>query len=158
MRVSVQTHVEAPPSRVWQVLTDWEAQPHWMVDARAVEVVGDRREGEGTRLRCPTDLALGLVVTDVLEVVEWHPPHMLGVRHTGGLIQGVAAFELHPTAHGTHLCWWEEIDPPLGPLGWVGGLVAVPLVRRVFCRSLARLKRLVEQGGAQARVPPPGQA
>lgn len=149
MRVSVDTHVEAPPRQVWQVLIEWETQPEWMVDARAVEVVGERREGVGTRLRCPTDLACGLVITDVLEVVEWRPPHLLGVRHTGAMIRGVAAFELRATPHGTHLRWWEAIDPPLGPLGWVGGLVAAPLVRRMFRASLGRLKRLVEQRGGE---------
>lgn len=154
MRVSVDTHVEAPTERVWAVLVDWEAQPRWMVDARAVEVVGQRREGLGTRLRCPTDLAFGVVVTDQLEVVEWTPPHMLGVRHTGAVIRGVAAFELRATHHGTHLRWWEEIDPPLGPLGWLGGLAAAPLVRRVFRRSLANLKRLAEDDDAGRAAPP----
>lgn len=145
MRVAVDTHVEASPQQVWDVLVEWDSQPQWMVDARTVEVLGDRRQGVGTRLRCPTDLAFGLVVDDVLEVVEWHPPHLLGVRHTGTVVRGVAAFELQATPHGTHVRWWEEIDPPLGPLGWLGGRVAAPLVRRVFRRSLARLKRLVER-------------
>lgn len=144
MRVAVETHIEAPIERVWEVLTDWEAQPRWMADARAVEVVGERREGVGTQLRCPTELAFGLVIVDHLEVVEWEPPRLLGVRHTGPIIHGVAAFELTSTPHGTHLRWWEEIDPPLGPVGALGGLAAEPLVRRLFHRSLAGLKRVVE--------------
>lgn len=144
MRVSVDTHIEAPLDRVWEVLTDWETQPRWMADARAVEVVGERRDGVGTQLRCPTELAFGLVITDHLEVVEWEPPRLLGVRHTGPIIHGIAAFELAPTPHGTHLRWWEEIDPPLGPLGALGGLVVEPLVRRLFRRSAAGLKRVVE--------------
>lgn len=155
MRVSVDTHVEASPQQVWDVLVDWEIQPQWMVDARAVEVVSEPRAGVGTRLRCPTDLTLGVVITDVLEVVEWHPPHLLGVRHTGPVIRGVAAFELQATPYGTHVRWWEEIDPPLGPLGWVGGRLAAPLVRRVFRRSLARLKRLVEQRRGEPGAPSP---
>lgn len=144
MRVSVDTHIEAPAERVWQVLVDWDLQPRWMVDARTVEVIGDRREGVGTQLRCPTELVFGLVVTDHLEVVEWEPPRLLGVRHTGPVIHGVAAFELEPTPHGTHLRWWEEIDPPLGPVGALGGMLVEPLVRRLFRRSLAGLKRVVE--------------
>lgn len=144
MRVAVDIHVEAPPERVWAVLVDWEAQPRWMVDARAVEVIGDRREGVGTRLRCPTDLVGGLVVVDEFEVVEWKPPRVLGVLHTGWLIRGVGAFELTATDHGTHVRWWEEIVPPLGSLGELAAPLVEPLVARVFRRSLAGLKRAVE--------------
>lgn len=145
MRVSVDTHIEVAPERVWAVLVDWESQPRWMIDARAVRVESDRREGAGTRLRCPTVLAPGVVVADHLEVVEWDPPRTLGVRHAGPLIRGVGAFELRATGHGTHLVWWEEIDPALGLVGALGGVLAEPALRRRFRRSLAGLKRVAEQ-------------
>ena len=145
VRVAVDTHVEAPPERVWAVLVDWERQSRWMVDARAVEVLSDRREGVGTRVRCPTDLFGLVVIEDELEVIEWRQPVLLGVLHTGRLIRGVAAFELDATEHGTHVRWWEEIEPPLGGLGELAAPLIEPFVRRVFRRSLAGLKRTVEQ-------------
>jgi carbon monoxide dehydrogenase subunit G len=153
VRVSVDTHIEASPERVWEVLVDWESQPRWMVDARAVEVVGDRREGVGTRLRCPTVLAPGVVVADLLDVVEWDRPRTLGVRHAGPVICGVGAFELRPTGRGTHVVWWEEADPPMGWLGALGGALAEPVLRKRFRRSLAGLKRVAEQRS----VRPPAQ-
>jgi uncharacterized protein YndB with AHSA1/START domain len=39
MHVEVSRYVFAPPDIVWSVLTDWESQADWMVDAEAVEVV-----------------------------------------------------------------------------------------------------------------------
>lgn len=156
-RIEVSTHVEADPARVWALLTDWEAQVDWMRDAVDVSVRGDRREGVGVVLRCRTRIAAGLTVDDDLVTTAWDEPRRLEVRHTGWLIRGLAAFELEPTAHGTRVTWWEEIDPPLGPLGEaLARLLAVPLVTRVFRSSLAAFKRRCESPAASGqRLLPP---
>ncbi|MDQ3528484.1 MAG: SRPBCC family protein [Actinomycetota bacterium] len=144
-RVEVAVHIQAPPERVWDVLVDWENQPRWMVDARQVRVVSSHREGLGVVLRCPTNIAAGIVVTDVLVVTEWQPQRRIAVRHDGWLIRGYGAFELAPSAGGTDFTWWEEIEAPLGPLGEaVAKALAVPHVSRVFRRSLAGLQRQCE--------------
>ena len=145
MRVEVRARIAAPRGLVWDVLTDWERQPEWMVDARAVEVLTAHREGRGVVVRCPTDL-LGVVVTDVLKVVGWDAGYRLAVEHVGGLITGDAAFELADADGATSVTWWEQVDPPFGLLGEVGATVVVaPFVRRTFKRSLLNLKRLCEQ-------------
>jgi uncharacterized membrane protein len=144
-RIEATTHIEAPLERVWEVLIDWEAQPVWMVDARSVEVLTAHREGAGVLLRCRTDIAGGLVITDDMETTEWSEHKVIGVRHLGQVIRGVGAFELEPTSVGVHLVWWEEMDAPLGPLGEAVATVAIaPYVRRVFRSSLANLKRVCE--------------
>lgn len=153
MRVEVSRYVFAPATVVWAVLTDWERQPDWMVDAQEVEVLSERREGVGVRVRCPTRL-LGVTVQDVLEVTDWREAQRLRVRHVGSLIQGEAAFELRSTHMGTRLTWWEEINPPLGLVGELAATVLVrPLVARLFGRSLDRLKRRCEQE-ASGTTPP----
>jgi uncharacterized membrane protein len=143
-RIEVMTHVEAPPERVWAVLTDWERQADWMVDASRVTVLSDKREGVGVALRCRTNI-LGATVDDDLEVTEWEEPAILGVRHLGRLIRGAGAFEIHATPHGSRVVWWEEAQAPFGAVGdAVAGLAVVPWATRVFRRSLARFKRLAE--------------
>lgn len=151
-RIEVVTHVEAPPERVWEVLTEFERQGDWMVDLRSIKMLSEQRAGVGVAVRCYTDI-LGVAVRDDMVVTEWEPSEVLGVRHIGRLIAGVAAFELTPTELGTRLVWWEEVDAPLGGIGdAVAGLVIVPWVTKVFRRSLARLKRISESevraGGA----------
>ncbi|HVM00310.1 MAG TPA: SRPBCC family protein [Egibacteraceae bacterium] len=144
-RIEVTTHIEADPARVWEVLVDWEGQSRWMRDARSVTVLSPNREGTDVVVRCRTDIIGGLVVTDDMVTTEWDEPRVIGIRHLGWLIRGVGAFELAPTRHGTLFTWWEEIDPPLGPLGEaVTTLAVVPRVRRVFRGSLAALKRVCE--------------
>lgn len=142
-RIHAETHVEAPPRQVWDVLVDWEGQARWMRAARRVEVVGSQRAGVGVRLRCPTTLA-GVTFTDELVTTEWDDPNLLGVRHDGWFIRGVATFELTATPHGTRVLWQEEIDPPLGPLGEAAATVLVPAVDRLFRADLAALKRICE--------------
>ncbi|MDP9405222.1 MAG: SRPBCC family protein [Actinomycetota bacterium] len=147
-RIELSVHIEAAPDAVWRVLVDWEAQPRWMVDARSVTVLSPQREGAGVVLRCRTDIVGGLVVTDDMVTTDWVEGATVGVRHLGWLIGGVGAFELEPTAHGTRLTWWEELDPPFGVVGdTVAGVLAVPHVQRVFRRSLANLKRICEGTG-----------
>jgi carbon monoxide dehydrogenase subunit G len=149
-RIEVSTHVEAPPERVWALLVDWEAQPAWMVDARSVTVLTPGREGNGTILRCMTDIAGGLVVTDDMVVTEWDPPRTLAMRHLGRLIRGVGAFELEATGDGTRLTWWEEVEAPFGGLGeTVTSLAVVPSVRRLFRASLAGLKQRAEAAASK---------
>jgi uncharacterized protein YndB with AHSA1/START domain len=143
-RIEASTHIEAPVERVWEVLLDWEGQASWMVDARSVAVTSEQREGLGVTIRVPTNI-LGVVVTDELETTEWDEHRLIGMRHTGWFIRGVGGFELAPTDSGTHMTWWEEVDPPLGAVGELGAqLLVAPLVRRTFRRSLANLKRVCE--------------
>ena len=151
-RIEVSTHSEAPPTRVWQVLVDWESQPRWMVDARSVTVLTPTRAGTGVVLRCETDILAGLVVTDDMVVTEWRPPRSLAVRHLGRLIRGVGAFELEPAAEGTHITWWEEVEAPFGGVGdAVAQVLVLPRTRRLFQASLANLARVAEARTAAPR-------
>jgi hypothetical protein len=139
----VATHIEAVPARVWEVLADWEGSAAWMVDATTVEVLGDRREGVGTKIRAVTTIA-GVKLVDVMEVVRWEDERLIAVMHHGWPIRGLAWFEIRPTETGTWFEWAEELDPPLGPLGELGGLLLKRAIERVLRKSVAKLKGLAE--------------
>jgi uncharacterized membrane protein len=151
MRLEVVVDVAAPQQVVWQVLTDWERQPEWMLDAKEVHVLTPERTGEGVTLRCPTNL-LGLTVQDVMRVTGWREPSYLEVTHLGKIITGSGAFELESLDAGaTRITWWEEIDPPLGAFGeWGASTFVLPIIRRIFTRSLGNLRALAEQEAAAA--------
>lgn len=149
-RVEERIHIHRPVADVWSVLTDWEGQAGWMLDARSVTVTSSNRSGVGVTLSVPTDIALGAVVQDEMEVTEWVDGRRIAVRHTGSVITGHGAFELSPTRRpggeeGTIFTWKEAFDAPLGRLGdVVARFVAAPYTAAVFRRSLRALKRVVE--------------
>jgi hypothetical protein len=138
------------------VLTQWERQSEWMLDAESVEVLTPEREGEGVTIRCPTNL-LGVTVEDVMRVTGWDEPHRLEVTHLGRIITGSGAFELTDTASGgTRIDWYELIDPPFGALGeWGASTLVRPLLARLFTRSLRGLAELSEQQHAGGPPPDP---
>lgn len=143
-RFEVTAKIDASVDRVWDVLTDWEGSQEWMVDATAVDVLGDRREGVGTRVRAVTRIA-GIALTDEMTVTRWDPPRLLVVRHHRWPIRGVAWWELTPNADATAFVWAEEIDPPLGPLGELAGIVLRRPIERVLARSVAKLSAVAER-------------
>jgi hypothetical protein len=151
MRLEVMQEVAAPRATVWAVLTEWERQPEWMLDAKAVHVLTPERTGEGVTLRCPTNL-MGITVQDVMRVTGWDEPSYLEVTHLGRIITGYGAFELAELdAATTRITWWEEIDPPLGAFGeWGASTFVLPIIRRIFARSLRGLAVLAEQEAANA--------
>lgn len=152
MRLELTRHIAAPPAVVWEVLTSWERQPEWMLDAKAVYVLTPQRRGEGVTIRCPTNL-LGITVQDVMRVTGWEEERLLEVTHLGRIITGHGAFVLEPAgAEATTLTWWEEVDPPLGALGeWGASTLVLPVLRRIFGRSLNNLAALAEEGAEAAR-------
>jgi uncharacterized protein YndB with AHSA1/START domain len=143
-RFRVATHINASPERVWALLKDWEGSAEWMVDATSVEIVGSQREGVGTKVRAVTRIA-GVPITDVMTVTAWEAPNRLEVSHEGWPIKGPAWFELTPDAGGTRFEWVEDLVPPLGPLGEIGGRVLRAPIERVLRKSLMKLKVLAER-------------
>ena len=145
MELTVSVEVDAPRQAVWDQLVDWESQAQWMVDAKSVEVVSERREGQGVTIHVPTNL-LGVTVLDVMRVTQWRPPGWLEVEHLGKVITGRGAFELEELGpERTRVTWHEWIDPPLGSLGrWGAETFVLPFTRRLFRRSLDNLAAAAE--------------
>jgi carbon monoxide dehydrogenase subunit G len=147
VRLEVSVEADAPRRAVWDVLTHWERQADWMLDAQSVEVLTPEREGVGVTIRCPTNL-LGVTVDDVMRVTAWDEPTRLEVTHLGAIITGSGAFELVELGPArTRIDWWEEVDPPLGALGeWGATTFVLPVLRRIFTRSLTNLAELAAAG------------
>jgi uncharacterized protein YndB with AHSA1/START domain len=131
-----------PPEAVWDLITDWEHQGDWMLEARDFVVTSERREGVGVTAHATVTIG-GITTRDEIRVAGWQPTRRLIIEHRGW-IEGRG--ELRLTALGTattHLFWTEELRPPLGLLGSAGLIALKPLMLRVFKRDLEVLKGLV---------------
>ena len=131
-----------PPEVVWRLVTDWENQGDWQLEARDFVVTSTEREGLGVTAEATVSIG-GITTRDVAEVVAWEPGKLLGIKH-GGWVSGEG--ELHLTALGsdrTHVFWVERLFPPLGIAGAVGLTAFKPLLSRTFQRDLRVLQGLV---------------
>jgi uncharacterized protein YndB with AHSA1/START domain len=132
-----------PPEIVWELLTDWERQGDWMLEASDVEVVGRQREGVGVEARANVRIA-GITTRDRIRVTMWEPPRILVIEHLGW-VKGTGELQMAPIREGTRIRWRESLFPPprLGPFGVVGLRLFAPILRRIFRRDLRVLRELV---------------
>jgi carbon monoxide dehydrogenase subunit G len=146
MRFQEQTVVKADPSRIWDVLSDWEGQARWMPDVSWIRAVGSER-GLGARLNVRTKVFGIPLATDEIRVTAWEPPTRMAVDHVG-LVMGVGEWHLEPTEDGTRFTWSEDFRIPPPVLGDLALWIYSPFQRAMLRRSIRNLKRLVETGSA----------
>jgi len=140
----------APPDVVWDLITDWEHQDDWMLEATDFEVLGDQREGVGVRAAATISIG-GIKTRDEIRVSSWEPPKRLAIEHLGW-VKGMGELHMTPLlganttdpAPATHLYWREELHPPapLGVAGSIGLFAFKPMMRRIFARDLRVLAGL----------------
>jgi hypothetical protein len=133
--------VAAPPEVVWRALTDWEGQSSWMVATTVTADQGGHRVGE--RLTAVTRVA-GVGFSDPMEVIRWDPPRRVDVAHLGRVVRGTGTFAVEPAPGGAWCVWGEDLDLPLGSIGWLGFALLRPAFQLMLRRSLRRLARRVE--------------
>jgi uncharacterized protein YndB with AHSA1/START domain len=144
-RLTISIEIAAEPARVWQVVEPVENHVQWMHDAVAIRFQTEQRRGVGTTFLCDTKVG-PIKLVDRMEITEWVPEEVMGVRHTG-VVTGTGRFTLTPIDLGrrTRFGWDETLDFPWwlgGPLGeLIGGRV---VLRQIWKRNLANLKRIVE--------------
>ena len=141
--ICVRSTIDAPADVVWAQLADIAGHVRWMADADAIRFTGERRSGVGTGFECDTRIG-PLRTTDVMEVTEWRESRSLGVRHTG-IVSGAGRFVLGGDGRAsTRVTWDERLRFPRWLGGPVAGLVAAPVLRRVWRGNLRRLGSLVQ--------------
>jgi hypothetical protein len=142
-RIRVSTVIDASPTEVWRVVEDIGGHVDWMHDAVAIRFTSGRRSGVGTTFDCDTRIGpFGL--TDRMEITKWRPRRAMGVRHVG-VVTGSGVFTLKRASRGrTRFTWNERLRFPWWLGGPLGGIVGGEILRLVWKRNLAQLKRLVE--------------
>ncbi|HEX2499069.1 MAG: SRPBCC family protein [Actinomycetes bacterium] len=146
--------VPGPPDVVWNLITDWERQGDWMLEARDFVVTSAHREGVGVQAEATVRIG-GITTRDRVRITGWDLPRRLSLEHVGW-VSGTGDLILIPVGvNETKVVWREAFRAPrLGPLGWLGplglgpvgrlGLLAFrPLLRRIFRRDLRVLAELV---------------
>ena len=135
-----------PPEIVWRLITDWENQGDWQLEARDFVVKSAAREGVGVIAEATVSIG-GITTRDDIEVVAWEPNEHLAIEHKGW-VSGRGDIRLTPLGSGadpvrTHVLWIETLCPPLAFAGAIGLTAFKPLMTRTFKRDLRVLQGLV---------------
>ncbi|HEX6844791.1 MAG TPA: SRPBCC family protein [Actinomycetota bacterium] len=146
MEIRREIVLPCPPAEAWRVLTDWERQADWMLDADEVRVVSERRAGVGVRLAVRTRLFQVPAFTEPMEVVAWEPPHRLAIAH-GGLVEGSGIWELDAVDGGTRFVWTEGVRLRVPAVGELAARCYAPVMRRLMGRAQRGLRRYVIASG-----------
>ncbi len=132
------TILAASPVAVWADVQDIGTHVEWMADATAIRFLGDQTSGVGTRFECDTKVG-PFTLTDVMEITEWVPGKVMGVRHSG-VVTGTGKFTLKKASRGrTQFQWREKLVYPLWLGGPVGAFLSKPVLRWIWRRNLSRL-------------------
>jgi hypothetical protein len=135
------------PEEAWDVLTRWERQVDWMLDADEIVVQSPQREGVGVRLDVRTRLFQIPAFTDAMEVTAWDPPHRLEIAH-GRPVRGRGTWTLEAIpATGTRFAWTEEVVLAVPWLGRLAAAVYAPVMRVLMGRAQRGLKTLIVASG-----------
>ena len=121
---------------MWDAVRDIESHVEWMEDARSITFTSP------TTFDCLTVVG-PFRTTDHMEIVSWDEGRAMGIRHVG-VVRGEGRFTLEPLGAGsTRFSWDERLSFPWWMGGPVGALVAKPVLRRIWRRNLANLRRLI---------------
>ena len=139
-----------PPGIVWELITDWEHQDDWMLEASDFVVVSEQREGVGVEAEATVTIG-GIKTRDRVRIVGWEPEHRLAIRHEGW-VSGTGEIFLTPVGEGaTYVFWREDLEPPWGWLGALGLRLFSPLMKRIFRRDLRVLAGLARAASRGSR-------
>jgi uncharacterized membrane protein len=144
MRVEGQVHVESPPERVWDVISDPTRVLGFMSGVTRWEVASEHPIGLGARYRMLFRVG-SAEVGGLIEVVEFSPAYEMAWTSVTGLDQR-GRWRLREATNGR-----TRVELRLsygvagaGLTGWLAERIAAPIVRGHVRRSLQQLKRLVD--------------
>ena len=131
------TTIQAPPEKIWAVLTEGASWPQWDPSCERIE----GRIAPGEKLKAFTKLSPGRAFP--VKVTEFVPNQKM--TWSGGmplgLFKGVRTFTLTPRGQGVEFVLHEQFSGPM--LALIGG--TIPDMTEAFQGFVAGLKRRAEQ-------------
>jgi polyketide cyclase/dehydrase/lipid transport protein len=135
-----------PIEEAWAVLTRWERQADWMLDADEVVVRSAHRAGVGVRLDVRTRLFQIPAFVEPMEVTAWEPPRSLSIAH-GGPVRGSGTWSLAPIEGGSRFTWAEDVELAFPMLGEVLARAYRPVMGTLMGRAQRGLRSLIIASG-----------
>jgi uncharacterized membrane protein len=145
MRVASSTTVLAPIEQVWSFVSDPERALSFMSGVTRWEVDGDIRAGVGARYRMLFRIGAA-EIGGLIEVVEWEEPRELAWTSVTGIDQRgrwrLRELSRRRTKVELRMAYGVAGS---GFWGWLAEQMAAPAVSAQARRTLAQLRRMIEQ-------------
>lgn len=140
--------VDAPPERVWEVLSDPRCYPQWVVGAQKFRDADPEFPEIGTKFHHRVGIG-PLTIADHSEVTDVNPPWRIELMaRTRPLGSARVVLRTEPVGSGTRVTMIEDPADPftrlLPPVQW--------LIRARNVEALRRLKAIVERPSGGRRV------
>ncbi|HLU31975.1 MAG TPA: SRPBCC family protein [Acidimicrobiia bacterium] len=141
MRFEQSIDIDAPPERVWEVISDVEAWPRLIETVDTVEILTPPPVGKGTRVL----LKQPKLPEGNWEITAWDPPSYFEWLQKSGGITNVAGHRIEPSdAGGSRLTLTIEMRGFLIP---VMALFFKRLIEDYMSLEAQGIKSAVESGG-----------
>jgi uncharacterized membrane protein len=143
VRVDESIRLDVPRDDVWLIVSDPSGYPQFMDGVNFGSIDGEPPVGYRARYTLRMEVR-SAEVGGVVEVTEWEPPHELAWTSITG-IQQRGRWVLRECGPGqTDVTLRFSYQAPGGVLALVADRLSMPMVRGNLRRSLAGLKRLLE--------------
>ena len=139
------THIDAPPERVFEVLSDAESYGYWVVGSKRIRDAEPAFPATGSKFHHVVGFG-PIEVADHTEVLESAPPHRLKLKAKARPL-GTAhvTLQIEPEGGGSRVTMVEDAGDALTAL--VFNPLTHLLVRGRNAESLDRLRELAEGNG-----------
>ena len=141
-------HIQAPPEKVWSVITDIPGSPATLSGVEAVQLLTDAPYGEGMRWK-ETRKMLGRSETVEMWVAQADPPRSTTVKAVQGGADYSTRFSLSPRDGGTDLTltFGAEVLKPTAAsrvMMTLFGKMGMAVTRKALVKDLAEIAAKAE--------------
>jgi uncharacterized protein YndB with AHSA1/START domain len=136
-------NIDAPPERVWAVMTDVERWPEWTESMKSVERLDSGEFGVGSKAKLKIRRSPN---ANVWTVTELTPNRSFSWETNSGGVKGVATHVIEPAGGGSKVTLSVDLSGPVATLfGWfIGG----PTRQNVEMEAEGLKRRSEEQAAA----------
>lgn len=138
MEIKEQVAVNAPPEKVWELVSDPRNAPLFNKMVQEVTDVREEQGGVGTRWKAIAQMAGRQEIAN--EITEWDPPRRIAIAMEGPA-SGTLTFTLTPQGDGSTLV--EERATSSLPA--ITAPLVKPMLETNIKESLQNIKRRLEQ-------------